>query len=612
MDLRVSGMVWLPKKEVDPLLIAHLRDELTIIPRKAKGYDDVRPEPVRCYSETPFEFGVPRAFWFGTSKQEHTYHWDISLGEEWAEPPECRLTHEGPYAEQGEIIDLFQDRFEQAEHDEEVSDRRSGLLMGGIFQADTGFGKTDTALGLINRLQKSTLIIVHKEFLQKQWINRAKKWLPGIEVGIVREGRCDFEGKHIVVAMAQSLALDDGERYPQALYDWPGLLVIDETHRVGAPTWAPLPPKFSAAFRLGLTATPRRIDGADNVFWWHLGKIVYKARTETPKPNVRMIKVRSTSLPPVVQRSSVKSPIVINVLTRLKKRNRMAVTEMVKALKAPSERKLFVLSERLDHLRKLESSLQAAWAEERGAGGVPDEDLTTGFYVGEWFTGEVVPKLAPRTWPMKDGGREKAIATIYRSLSRRWKKVEELGDLKPMTSVSKSTMEKKHHIFMQWGDLAGIQGIVTDGDDDDRWVHVTLEDLDDAHLYDLAKLNKIAQEKKEKKRRRTDVELEEAERARVIFATFQMCAEGVDIPAIDTEFLVTPISDVQQANGRIRRICKPQKEKCEHYCPWRAGVCEGKPHPMVADIVDLGIPLASKREGYRRDYYATLGTTVTG
>jgi superfamily II DNA or RNA helicase len=932
-------MVWLPKEEVDPLLIAHLRSELTVTPRKARGYDDVKSDPIRCYVETPFEFGVPRAFWFGSAKKSYDYDWDVSFGSGWESQPECLLRHEGPYAEQGEIIDLFRDRFEKCgpgcAEDEEPSDRRAGLLMGGIFQADTGFGKclgigtpvlmndgevkpvedilagecvmgpdsrprrvtgttrgegrlfkivptkgdtwvcndvhvltlvntrtnvvvdiplneylergsrfkhehklfqpdhidfkaqgrlpvdpyfiglwigdgtkdlrgvrvttedaevveylrevavdwgcdvtpydypgrcptyglvtdkgqsnplltvmqklfrgglaipklylfasreerlrllaglldsdgslatkgstfefaqkdrsvadgvaflarslgfrvtvrekfvggsrydrllisgdtsvipvrverkkaaqrrqkknhlrtgfkveelgvgeyagftldgdgrfllgdftvthnTDTALGLINKLQTTTLVIVHKEFLQNQWMNRARKWFPDMKVGLVREKKCDFEGKHLVIAMAQSLALDEGERYPAELYDWPGLLVVDECHRAGAPTWASIPPKFNSAWRLGMTATPRRWDGADKVFWWHIGEIVYRARTETPKPNVRMIKVVSNSLPPVMKRDNVKAPIVINILVKLKRRNRKAVEEMIKALKAPSGRKLFVLSERLDHLRKLEALLQEKWKEER------DEDLSTGFYVGEWFTGEVVPKLAPRSWPMKDGGREKAIDTIYRSMSRSWKPVEELGELKPAISVDKSTGEKHHNVFMQWGDVSAIKGIVTDGDEDDEWVHVVLEELEDAHLYDIARLFDIQQKKVERKRRQTEDELHEAERARVIFATYQMCAEGVDIPAIDTEILVSPVSDVEQANGRIRRICLPEPEKCDHFCPWRAANCQGKPQPIVSDIVDLGIPLASKRERYRRDYYDILGTVVAG
>ena len=58
----------------------------------------------------------------------------------------------------------------------------------------------------------------------------------------------------------------------------------------------------------------------------------------------------------------------------------------------------------------------------------------------------------------------------------------------------------------------------------------------------------------------TEEQLQQAERARVIFATYQMCSEGVDIPAVDTLGLVTPMSDIEQAYGRARRICFPQRD----------------------------------------------------
>lgn len=384
-------------------------------------------------------------------------------------------------------------------------------------------------------------------------------------------------------------------------------MVVHNCHRIGAPSWSPVIPRFTSAFRIGLTATPRRRDGADKVFWWHIGDIVYRAKTETPKPTVRMLKVKQDSLPPVVRRDNVKAPIIINIITKLKKRNRVVVNDVMKALDSPSQRKVFVLSERLEHLRQLEISVRAAWNEKH-----PDEELTTGFYVGEWFTGEIRPKLAKRTWPMKDGGRERAIETIYRSLSRRWKPIHELSDIKPMISVDKETMEKSHHVLMKKGDYAVIAGVIFSEEEEEMWVDVVLEKLEDHQLYELAKQWKIAQEKKEKMRRRTVAELFEAERARVVFATFQMCSEGVDIPALDTEVLATPISDVQQANGRIRRYCFPKKEKCEHFCPWRAERCQGKPEPMVADIVDLGIPLSTKRERWRREYYESVDLKVVG
>jgi superfamily II DNA or RNA helicase len=46
----------------------------------------------------------------------------------------------------------------------------------------------------------------------------------------------------------------------------------------------------------------------------------------------------------------------------------------------------------------------------------------------------------------------------------------------------------------------------------------------------------------------------EASQKQVIVATFSLAYEGLDIPSLDTLFLVTPHSDVKQAVGRITRV----------------------------------------------------------
>jgi superfamily II DNA or RNA helicase len=48
-------------------------------------------------------------------------------------------------------------------------------------------------------------------------------------------------------------------------------------------------------------------------------------------------------------------------------------------------------------------------------------------------------------------------------------------------------------------------------------------------------------------------EHESASKKQVIVATFNLAYEGLDIPSLDTLFLVTPHSDVRQALGRILR-----------------------------------------------------------
>lgn len=473
---------------------------------------------------------------------------------------------------------------------------------------------TETALGIAKALGRTTIILTHKKFLMRQWIGRINKWMPDAKVGVVQESKCQFEGCDFVVAMMESLALDDGARYPQALYDWPGLLILDEAHRVGARTWSPLPPKFTAAYRLGLTATPRRKDDADVIFWWHIGRVVYQAETKTPTPHVRMISVPKPYDPPQVLTSPGKNDaIVINILTKMTGRNNRIVNEIVSALKAPSGRKVMVLSERLEHLRTLESQLRATVSRDPV---FEHEDITTGFYVGEWFTGEKVPALKPGQWPMEDGGREKAIKLIYQSISRRKGYsgsiyIEEVKcNGQALVDANEKPLKRKvHEVMIPASDMTNLypdNGFFSDA----APYPIKLEDLTDEELYGAAMYYRIRQKPKDKMRTQTEAELYEAERARIVFATFQMCSEGVDLPAIDVEVLASPVSDVEQAVGRERRFCDPEQKKCDHFCPWRSGTCQGKPHPIVADIVDLGYPLASKRERYREAFYQRIGCKI--
>jgi superfamily II DNA or RNA helicase len=68
-------------------------------------------------------------------------------------------------------------------------------------------------------LRVPALVIVHKEFLMSQWEERLSQFLPEARVGIVQQDRCDFEGKHVLLAMIHSLA---GRHYSDGLYKHAG------------------------------------------------------------------------------------------------------------------------------------------------------------------------------------------------------------------------------------------------------------------------------------------------------------------------------------------------------------------------------------------------------
>jgi superfamily II DNA or RNA helicase len=93
-----------------------------------------------------------------------------------------------------------------------------------IAVSQTGSGKTCVALWLAAQLKKRTLIIVHKEFLMNQWVERIKQFLPDASIGIIQQNRCQSD-KDIIIAMIQSI---NSREYPEGTFDNHHLVIYDE------------------------------------------------------------------------------------------------------------------------------------------------------------------------------------------------------------------------------------------------------------------------------------------------------------------------------------------------------------------------------------------------
>ena len=75
---------------------------------------------------------------------------------------------------------------------------------GGIISLGCGQGKTVVALNIIYRLQKKTLVVVHKEFLMNQWIERIEMFLPDAKIG-KEQDKYDVDAKDIMLCMLQTI-----------------------------------------------------------------------------------------------------------------------------------------------------------------------------------------------------------------------------------------------------------------------------------------------------------------------------------------------------------------------------------------------------------------------
>jgi len=148
---------------------------------------------------------------------------------------------------------------------------------GGILEVPCGRGKTIMALKIISLLKKKTLIIVHKEFLMNQWIERIRDFLPEATVGKIQGSTFDIECKDIVIGMVQTLYDKD---YAQDAFSCFGLTIIDEVHRIGSEQFSRTLFKTITPYMLGISATVDRKDKLTRVLHMFIGDKIYSEKRE--------------------------------------------------------------------------------------------------------------------------------------------------------------------------------------------------------------------------------------------------------------------------------------------------------------------------------------------
>jgi len=239
-----------------------------------------------------------------------------------------------------------------------------GLFLLGDF---TVTHNTEMALSMIQRLGRTALIVVDQENLLTQWLERAKSslGLTDKQIGIVQGSTCAYEGKHLVIAMMQSLSQ---RRYEMPLYDWPGIVVFDECHTAGAPTFSKVMLQFSARVRVGVSATIDRRDALQKLIHWNLGEV--RASLKQAHSRSYVYYVESPTVYSWYATISPKTGRIIEEVSSDPVRNRM----LVQAIQWLYEtgRDTLVVSDRIEQLEALRSMLHYS--------GVPAED--TGLYCG--------------------------------------------------------------------------------------------------------------------------------------------------------------------------------------------------------------------------------------
>jgi len=248
---------------------------------------------------------------------------------------------------------------------------------------------TVCALNIAHRIGLKTLVIVHKSFLLNQWIERIMEFcgLPRNKIGIIRQNKCDVEGKDIVVGMIQTISRHD---YRDKLAGF-GLTIYDEAHHVACRSFSRTMMKTGAMYTLALTATPYRSDGLIKIMYWFCGGTIYQEKMKVnTNVTVKTIHYKSTNRTLFASKKRwmlgqvrVDSGKMSTNLCIMKDRNQIIIDMIDHMRKNNPERKILILSGRINHLEYLKNSIDCLIEKDRKNRLIDDDEHLTYYYVGK-------------------------------------------------------------------------------------------------------------------------------------------------------------------------------------------------------------------------------------
>jgi superfamily II DNA or RNA helicase len=154
--------------------------------------------------------------------------------------------------------------------DQRSAARQCVLGRQGIVLGPCASGKTEVALRAIAKIAERTLVVVHTERILKSWVEKATARFPGTFVGAFY-GKKKQPDADLVVGMVRTV-LNHVRRYPGWANSF-GCFVLDEAHHAPATTFAEVVGSFPAKWRIAFTATPRRKDAKEALFFDAFGAV---------------------------------------------------------------------------------------------------------------------------------------------------------------------------------------------------------------------------------------------------------------------------------------------------------------------------------------------------
>jgi len=239
-----------------------------------------------------------------------------------------------------------------------------------ILSLPCGHGKSVICLAIAAfHVRRVTLIIVHMRGLLDQWMDEARRYIPGVRVGYISADHgVRVDGVDIIVASIQSLHahMKRDEAYLDVLRRRVGFVVVDEAHHGVASTYQAVLAALPAAVRLAVTATPRRGDNLFGELQYLFGPVVFRSFRRKGDCQAVCVRYENPAFQERRMWGRLRMDLMENDLLADERRTR-AVVDVVLLLMRTQGRRVLVLSPRLDQVRDLYARFTAELSPEEAA-----------------------------------------------------------------------------------------------------------------------------------------------------------------------------------------------------------------------------------------------------
>jgi len=401
---------------------------------------------------------------------------------------------------------------------------KNETTLGGLLELPCAWGKTSASLYVCSQLQKKTLVIVHKEFLMNQWIERIKQFIPTAKIGKIQGKIIDIEGKDIVICMLQSLVIKE---YPSTLFDCFGFTIIDEVHHISSETFSNALFKIVTKYMLGLSATMIRKDGTTKVFKMFLGEVVHKVeRKDENNVQVRAITFKTNDEE-------------FNE-TVLDWKGNPQISTMISKLCSYNNRTEFIIKILTDFIEvdNIEKNIIESHKKEMN---LKNPECQICLENKNYLIKNTCCDTIQYCLPCVQEIESIAEIPVFIGLDKDGKKIYKKNIPKCPNCRKRLKYEQNYIENPYVKPLEQLQTLILSHN-----LNVLHYIYNKIVCKNIVSVGYYVGGMKE-------CELKKSEKKQVVLASFSMASEALDIPSLNAEFLITPKTDIVQSVGRILR-----------------------------------------------------------